>query len=234
MNYMETYNASEGFFALQDDPSKTDMLLMLDLGVFYEFIPMENVYDKNPKALTLDQVELNKNYAIIISTNAGLWRYMIGDTVKFTSTYPFKIKITGRVKHFINAFGEELIIDNAQVAIHKACEATNASIREFTAAPIYMQTDSKGGHEWFIEFENEPDNLNLFTETLDTTLKSVNSDYEAKRYKSISLEMPKVVVAKEGIFYKWLKVKDKLGGQHKIPRLANNRDYIDELLELNQ
>jgi len=233
MNYLETYNASEGFFALQDDPAHTDMLLMLDLGVFYEFIPMENVYDQNPKALTLDQVELDKNYALVISTNTGLWRYMIGDTVKFTSRYPFKIKITGRIKHFINAFGEELIIDNAQIAIRKACEQTNASITEFTAAPIYMETGSKGGHEWFIEFENQPTSLELFTQVLDTTLKSVNSDYEAKRYKDLSLEMPKVVVAKTGIFYQWLKERNKLGGQNKIPRLANTREYMDTLLELN-
>jgi len=218
---------------LKDDPTHTDMLLMLDLGVFYEFIPMENVYDQNPKALTLDQVELDKNYALVISTNTGLWRYMIGDTVKFTSRYPFKIKITGRVKHFINAFGEELIIDNAQIAIRKACEQTNASITEFTAAPIYMETGSKGGHEWFIEFENQPTSLELFTQVLDTTLKSVNSDYEAKRYKDLSLEMPKVVVAKTGIFYQWLKERNKLGGQSKIPRLANTREYMDTLLELN-
>jgi len=233
MNYLETYNASEGFFALQDDPAHNDMLLMLDLGVFYEFIPIDNVYDENPKALTLDQVELGKNYALVISTNTGLWRYMIGDTVKFTSLYPFKIKITGRVKHFINAFGEELIIDNAQIAIRKACEETNASITEFTAAPIYMETSSKGGHEWFIEFENEPTSLELFAEVLDATLKSVNSDYEAKRYKNLSLEKPKVVVAKTGVFYQWLKDRNKLGGQNKIPRLANTREYIDGLLELN-
>jgi len=233
MNYMETYNASEGFFALQDNPETNDMLLMLDLGVFYEFIPLENVYDENPIALTLDQVELNKNYALVISTNTGLWRYMIGDTVKFTSTTPFKIKITGRVKHFINAFGEELIIDNAQTAIREACEKTGATIREFTAAPVFMKTDSKGGHEWLIEFEKQPNDLVKFTETLDLTLKTVNSDYEAKRYKSLSLEMPKVVIAKEGLFYQWLKDRDKLGGQHKIPRLANTREYIEPLLELN-
>jgi hypothetical protein len=233
MNYLETYNASEGFFALQDDPNETDMLLMMDLGVFYEFIPMENIGQENPKAIQLVDVELDKNYAMLISTNTGLWRYQIGDTVKFTSILPYKIKITGRVKHFINAFGEELIIENAQIAIQKACEATQATIKEFTAAPIYMEITGKGSHEWFIEFDKHPTDLSLFTQMLDKTLKSVNSDYEAKRYKNLSLEMPKVVVAKEGVFYQWLKERYKLGGQNKIPRLANHRDYIDALLKLN-
>lgn len=234
MNYMETYNASEGFFALQDDPGDRSMLLLLDIGVFYEFIPLENVYDETPKALTINEVEIGKNYAMLITTNTGLWRYMIGDTVKFTSKAPHKIIITGRVKHFINAFGEELIIDNAQVAINKACAETGAAVREFTAAPVFMETDSKGTHEWLFEFEKKPYDLQKFTEVLDSTLKSVNSDYDAKRYKNISLIMPKVIIAKKGLFYQWLKNRNKLGGQHKIPRLANNREYMDTLLELNK
>lgn len=234
MNYLETYNASEGFFGIQDNPNTKDMLLMLDYGVFYEFIPMEEMDKENPKAIPLDEVETDKNYAIIISTNGGLWRYKIGDTIKFTSKFPFKFKISGRTKFFINAFGEEVIVDDAEEALRTACERTNASIREYTAAPVYMSTDKKGGHEWLIEFVKEPDNLEHFTDILDTTLKSVNSDYEAKRYKSISLEMPKVHIAKHGVFYEWLKKKGKLGGQHKIPRLANHRDHIDELLQMNK
>ncbi len=234
MNYMETYNASEGFFAIQDNPNSDDMLLMLDYGIFYEFVPINEIYKEQPKSYNLEEVEIGKNYAIIITTNGGLWRYMIGDTVKFTSKYPFKIKITGRTKHFINAFGEELIIDNAQEALRVACKRTNAAIREFTAAPIYMAKNQKGGHEWLIEFSKLPNNIEHFNEILDTTLKSVNSDYEAKRYKNISLDFPKIQIAKEGVFYKWLKIKGKLGGQHKIPRLSNQRTHIDELLELNK
>ncbi len=233
MNYLETYNASEGFFAIQDDPNTNDMLLMLDLGVFYEFMPIEEIGKEDPETLQLDEVEIGQNYAIIISTNGGLWRYMIGDTVMFTSKFPFKIKITGRTKHFINAFGEELIVDNAEKALEMACERTNATIREYTAAPIYMGENQKGGHEWLIEFETEPSDLEYFTELLDSALKSQNSDYEAKRYKSLSLQMPVVRIAPKGLFYAWLKEKGKLGGQNKIPRLANNRNYIDDLLKMN-
>ena len=233
MKYFETYNASEGFFALQDEPDKTDLLLMLDLGIFYEFIPMDEIDKKKPKAITLQDVKLNKNYAIVISTNAGLWRYIIGDTVIFTSLKPFKIKITGRTKHFINAFGEELIINNAEDALTKACDSTKAEIREYTAAPIYMSENKTGGHQWLVEFSKEPDNIRKFAEILDETLKSVNSDYEAKRHKNMTLAFPDVIVAKKGVFYKWLKNKNKLGGQNKIPRLANHREYIDELLKLN-
>lgn len=234
MKYFETYNASEGFFALQDEPKSEDMLLMLDYGVYYEFIPMEEFEQPNPKVLSLDQVEKGKNYAVVISTNGGLWRYLIGDTVMFTSRYPFKIKITGRTKHFINAFGEELIVDNAQQALKIASERTNAAIREYTAAPVYMVEGQKGGHEWLIEFEKEPDNFERFVEILDGVLKSVNSDYEAKRYKNMTLDNPKVHIAKHNLFYEWLEKRGKLGGQHKVPRLANNRKYIDELLELNK
>lgn len=234
MIYMETYNASEGFFAMQDDPTEDGMLLMLDYGVFYEFVPMEQVHEENPKVLTLPEVELNKNYALLISTNGGLWRYMIGDTVMFTSRYPFRLKVSGRVKHFINAFGEEVIIDNAQKALAKACERTNAEIREFTAAPVFMSESQKGKHQWLIEFDKAPDDLEHFTELLDSTLKTLNSDYEAKRYKNLSLDQPQVIEARKNLFYDWLKQKGKLGGQHKVPRLANDRKYIDELLELNK
>lgn len=234
MHYLETYNASEGFFGLQDDPAVDDMLLMLDYGIYYEFIPMDEVDKENPRALLLDEVELETNYAIIISTNGGLWRYMIGDTIKFTSLNPFKIKVTGRVKHFINAFGEELIIDNAEKALHVACEKTGAFISEFTAGPIYMADNQKGGHEWLFEFEKKPSNMDYFMEVLDNSLKAVNSDYEAKRFKNMSLDVPSYTVLQNGVFYEWLKLKGKLGGQHKIPRLSNNRDYIEELLALNR
>ena len=234
MNYLETYNASEGFFAIQDNPDTDSMLLMLDYGVYYEFIPMEEIGKEFPKSLNLEEIELNKNYAIVISTNGGLWRYMIGDTIKFTSKNPFRIKITGRTKHFINAFGEELIIDNAEVALKKACERTGAEVREYTAAPIFMTGERNGGHQWLFEFSKMPDNLEHFVEILDTTLKSVNSDYEAKRYKNISLAYPSVEIAREGLFYDWLKERGRLGGQNKVPRLANNRDFMDRLLELNK
>ncbi len=233
MRYMETYNASEGFFGIQDSPETDDMLLMLDYGIFYEFIPMDEFDSENPKVLSLEEVEKDKNYAIVISTNCGLWRYLIGDTVKFTSLFPFKFKITGRTRHFINAFGEEIIIDNAEKALQIACEQTNAAVREYTAAPIYMGENQKGAHQWLIEFEKLPNNLSRFTEILDSALKSVNSDYEAKRHKGLSLDLPVVVVAREGLFYEWLKNKGKLGGQHKIPRLANHRNHIEELLKMN-
>jgi len=233
MNYLETYNASEGFFAIQDNPDTDSMLLMLDYGVYYEFVPIEEVGKDFPKALSLDEVELEKNYALVISTNGGLWRYMIGDTIKFTSKNPYRIKITGRTKHFINAFGEELIVDNAEIAIKTACIRTGAEVREYTAAPIYMNEKRNGGHQWLFEFSKMPDSLDHFSEILDTTLKSVNSDYEAKRYKNISLAFPTIEVARDGLFYEWLKERGRLGGQNKVPRLANNRDFIERLLELN-
>ncbi len=234
MNYLETYNASEGFFAIQDTPDTDSMLLMLDYGVYYEFIPMDEIGKEFPKTLNLDEVELGTNYAIVISTNGGLWRYKIGDTIKFTSKNPFRIKITGRTKHFINAFGEELIIDNAEKALKKACERTGAKIREYTAAPIFMTGKRNGGHQWLFEFAKMPDNLEHFIEILDTTLKSVNSDYEAKRYKDISLAYPVVEIARENLFYDWLKERGRLGGQNKVPRLANNREFMDRLLEMNE
>jgi hypothetical protein len=233
MHYMETYNASEGFFAIQDDPEDDSMLLMLDYGIYYEFMPMTELDREYPRTLLLDEVEIGKSYAMIISTNGGLWRYMIGDTVTFTSLSPMKIKITGRTKLFINAFGEEIIMDNATAAINKACECTGAEVREYTAAPIFIRNDTKGAHEWLIEFAKQPSSLDLFTETLDKELQNVNSDYEAKRYKNITLEILKLRVAREGVFYEWMKNKGKLGGQNKVPRLWNNREHIDELLVLN-
>lgn len=233
MNYLETYNASEGFFAIQEYPNQDDMLLMLDYGIFYEFIPMEEIDSENPKALHIDDVELDKNYAIVITTNSGLWRYMIGDTVIFTSLYPHKIKISGRTKHFINAFGEEVIIDNAEKALKEASWKTNALIKDYTAAPVFMGEDNKGSHQWLIEFDKMPNNVEEFRDILDTALQKLNSDYEAKRYKDITLEKPVLTIAKEGLFYNWLKGKGKIGGQNKVPRLANNREYVDELLELN-
>jgi hypothetical protein len=233
MHYLETYNASEGFFAIQDDPSRDDMLLMLDYGIFYEFIPIEEINSNNPIAVTIADIELNKNYAMVISTNSGLWRYLIGDTVTFTSTFPHKIKITGRTKHFINAFGEEVIIDNAEKALKIACEKTGAIISEYTAAPIYMGSDAKGAHEWLIEFESEPSDLNFFTTLLDNALCAINSDYEAKRYKGITLSPPIVRSMKKGTFFKWMKERGKLGGQNKVPRLSNNREYVDSLLEIS-
>ncbi|WP_246343607.1 GH3 auxin-responsive promoter family protein [Adhaeribacter radiodurans] len=233
MHYLEIYNASEGFFGIQDQAGTHDeMLLMLDYGVYYEFIPMEEIDSDNPKVLTLDQVELNKNYALVISTNAGLWRYKIGDTIKFTNLEPFRIKISGRTKHFINAFGEELIIENAESAIIKACQKTNAIISNFTAAPVYFEGKNRGGHEWVIEFSQQPDNLETFREVLDQTLRTVNSDYDAKRQNDLALQPPIVQLAPAGTFHQWLQQKGKLGGQNKVPRLSNSREYIEEILAL--
>ena len=230
--YYETYNASEGFFAIQDQNNVDELLLMLDYGIFYEFIPMDQYKGENSQAIPLAEVKTDVNYAIVITTNGGLWRYLIGDTVKFTSTNPYRIKITGRTKHFINVFGEELIIENAEEALKSACEKTNASVKDYTVAPIYMDGKNKGAHEWMIEFENKPKNLSFFTEALDNALKNCNSDYEAKRYNNMTLNLPKVNQAREGLFYDWLKQKGKLGGQHKIPRLSNKRDFIEELTQL--
>lgn len=234
MHYMETYNASEGFFGLQDDPKTSDMLLMLDYGIFYEFIPMDCFHEKSCTPLTVADVKTGINYAIIITTNGGLWRYVIGDTVEFTSLFPHKIRITGRTKHFINTFGEELIVDNAEQAIKTACEKTGAIVSEYTAAPIFMNSEAKGGHEWVFEFEKEPANLNEFIAILDQTLIQVNSDYEAKRFKNITLQQPVVHSIKNGVFYEWLKRSGKLGGQYKVPRLHSSRDYVEKLLEINR
>ena len=232
MNYMETYNASEGFFGIQDDPLRNDMLLMLDYGIFYEFIPAEKIGSDDPPVYTIAEVETGKNYAIIISTNSGLWRYMMGDTVVFTSLDPFRIRISGRTKHFINVFGEEVIIDNADKAIESACKATGAVITEYTAGPVFMNTVAKGSHEWIIEFEKVPSDLTLFTDILDNTLKSINSDYEAKRFRDLNLDLPVVRLVPSGTFNKWLKTKNKLGGQNKVPRLSNSREYIEDLYRI--
>ncbi|NCC73531.1 MAG: GH3 auxin-responsive promoter family protein [Sphingobacteriia bacterium] len=233
MCYMETYNASEGFFGIQNQPQDKDMLLMLDYGIFYEFIPVEELDKDNPRILWLDEVHPGVNYAMLISTNAGLWRYMIGDTIMFTSVNPYKIKITGRTKNFINAFGEELIIDNAEKALAIACEKCQAVVSDYTAAPVYFSQDKKSAaHEWVIEFDTPPANPGFFAETLDTALKSLNSDYEAKRYKSLLLHEPIIRTVPPGTFYRWMKSRDKLGGQNKVPRLANERRYVEEILEL--
>jgi len=232
MYYLENYNASEGFFGIQDTSDHGEMLLMLDYGIFYEFLPLELIHQQNPPTLTLDEVELGKNYALIISTNAGLWRYMIGDTIRFTSLYPFRIQVTGRTKHYINAFGEELIIDNAERALAEACRLTDAIIRDYTAAPIYFNGDESGAHEWIIEFEKEPCHFDRFVDILDETLRRINSDYDAKRYKDMALRRPQVRKAPDGTFFTWMKEKGKLGGQHKVPRLANNREYADGILKV--
>ncbi len=230
MNYVQTYNASEGFFGIQDLRNSSSMLLMLDYGIFYEFIPLNELKKGHPKTLLLNQVSLNEQYALVISSNAGLWRYIIGDTIKFTSLNPFRFEITGRTKHFINAFGEELIVENTDAAITAAAEKTNSMILEYSVAPIFMNKKS-GAHEWLIEFETFPNDLKKFTEILDSTLKNLNSDYESKRHKNLILNFPVIKPLKKGVFYGWLKSKGKLGGQNKIPRLSNDRKYIDEILE---
>jgi hypothetical protein len=228
LNYYQTYNASEGFFSLQDENKADDMLLMLDYGIYYEFIPMDKFDGTNSTTIELSQVELNKNYALVISTNGGLWRYLIGDTVKFTSIFPFKIKVTGRTKHFINAFGEELIIENTDQALKAACEATNSNFKEYTVAPKYLDGNEKGAHEWVIEFTNPPENTRKFITILDSILKELNSDYEAKR--NLILAPPIIHFAPKNTFRNWLKEKGKLGGQNKIPRLSNDRKFIEEIL----
>lgn len=234
MHYMETYNASEGFFGIQSDPGDASMLLMTDYDVFYEFIPMDEYGTEHPTVLPLEDVELDKNYAVLISTSCGLWRYMIGDTVKFTSRQPYKFIITGRTKYFINAFGEELIMDNAEKGLAYACEQTGAEIKEYTAAPVYMDSKAKCRHQWVIEFAKAPNDLEKFANILDKRLQELNSDYEAKRFHDITLQHLEIVVARPNLFNDWLKMKGKLGGQHKIPRLSNSRKVIEEMLELNQ
>lgn len=232
--YYETYNASEGFFAIQDRNSNKELLLMLDYGIFYEFIPMDQYGSSSETIIPLSEVEIGKNYAIVITTNAGLWRYKIGDTVRFTSTNPYRIKVTGRTKHHINVFGEELIIENAEAALRKATKLTQTEIVDYTAAPIFMEGKEKGSHEWVIEFKKPPEDFGFFSQLLDKALQEVNSDYEAKRFNNTTLNAPKIHCAREKLFYDWLKEKDKLGGQHKVPRLSNTRDYLEELLQLNQ
>jgi hypothetical protein len=233
MRYMETYNASEGFFAMQNDLSDPGMLLLLDYGVFYEFISMEEIDSDNPRILPLQDVKTGRNYAIVITANNGLWRYKIGDTVEFTSKSPYKIIITGRTKHFINAFGEELMVANAEKALTVACRETSSKVKEYTVAPVYMSDSKTGKHQWLIEFEESPASLAAFSSALDDALKTVNSDYEAKRYKNMTLDFPEVIKARPGLFYDWLKMKGKLGGQNKVPRLSNSRDYMDSILPMN-
>ena len=234
-NYMEIYNASEGFFALQDQKDSDELLLMLNYGIFYEFIPMDAYNGVNStEIIPLKDVEPGKNYAMVISTNSGLWRYIIGDTVRFTSVHPYRIKITGRTKHYINVFGEEVMIENTDRAIEAASRDTGALVKEYTVAPVFMDTAHKGAHEWMIEFEKEPEDFERFKELLDQHLQNLNSDYEAKRYKNMTLEPPHIHKARPGLFYDWLKQKGKLGGQNKVPRLSNQRNFMEELLQMNQ
>jgi hypothetical protein len=227
--YYEIYNASEGFFAIQDLNDSNDLLLMLDYGIFYEFIPMDTFGTTNQKTIRLSDVELFKNYAIVITTNSGLWRYLIGDTVRFTSLNPYKIRVTGRTKHHINVFGEELMVENTDLAIAKTCQITRAEIVDYTVAPVFMKDKEKGAHEWMIEFKKKPADIVLFQKVLDETLQSLNSDYEAKRFNNMTLNPLIINIARPNLFYDWLKEKDKLGGQHKIPRLSNERDYLEQL-----
>ena len=234
MHYMETYNASEGFFGLQDDPGNPAMSLMIDYGVFYEFIPMDELESEHPSVVPLWGVETGCNYAMVISTTSGLWRYMIGDTIRFTQKDPYKFIITGRTKFFINAFGEELIVDNAEKGLAEACRQTGAQVLEYTAAPVFMDEHGKCRHQWIIEFSQMPEDLNAFACILDEALQRINSDYEAKRFKDITLQPLEIIVARRGLFNDWLKGKGKLGGQHKVPRLSNKRDFIEEILKLNK
>lgn len=227
--FLETYNASEGFFGIEDITNSGNLLLMLDFGIFYEFIPMDSFNGENSDTIPLEEVKLNENYAMVISTNGGLWRYILGDTVRFTSLSPYRIHVSGRTKHFINAFGEELIIENTETALAAACRATGASIIDYTAAPVYMKDDQTGAHEWIIEFSSLPNSTGRFIEVLDNTLKELNSDYEAKRHKSMALRPPVLNIGRENLFYDWMKAKGKLGGQNKVPRLSNDRTHLEEL-----
>jgi hypothetical protein len=232
IHYLEMYNASEGFFAAQDLPGSEGMLLFLDHGIFYEFMPVEEYGKAEPRTIGLKDVEIGQHYAPVISTNGGLWRYLIGDTIQFTNLSPFRIKVSGRLKLFINAFGEELIIDNAERGITAACALTNSVFTDYTAGPVYFSENGNGAHEWLIEFEKAPQDIQQFSELLDAQLKTLNSDYEAKRYKNIALREPIVKVMPQGHFSKWLKQKNKLGGQHKVPRLSNDRTIIEEILRI--
>lgn len=231
--YYEIYNASEGFFALQDQNNVSELLLMLDYGIFYEFIPMDTFGKENQKVIPLSEVELHKNYALVITTNSGLWRYLIGDTIRFTSLQPFRIKVTGRTKHHINVFGEELMVENTDVALAKTCETLHCEVVDYTVAPIFMNGKEKGAHEWMIEFKKHPDNMANFSALLDKNIQHINSDYEAKRFNNMTLNPLVINVARTNLFYDWLKQQDKLGGQHKVPRLSNERKFLEALLQLN-
>lgn len=230
--YYEIYNASEGFFAIQDQNGSDELLLMLDYGIFYEFIPMDTFGTFNQRVIRLNQVELHKNYAVVITTNSGLWRYLIGDTIRFTSLNPYRIKVTGRTKHHINVFGEELMVENTDTALAKTCKTFNCEVVDYTVAPIFMKDKEKGAHEWIIEFKNAPEDIVKFSQALDENIQAVNSDYEAKRYNNMTLNPLVLNVARENLFYDWLKQQDKLGGQHKVPRLSNERTYLESLLQL--
>ncbi|MBC7447515.1 MAG: GH3 auxin-responsive promoter family protein [Hymenobacteraceae bacterium] len=232
MRYLEIYNASEGFFGLQDQADSEDLLLLLDYGIYYEFLPLDQLGQPAPQALPLEGVEVGKSYALVISTSAGLWRYLVGDTVRFTSVRPYRFRISGRTKHFLNAFGEEVVVENAEAAVAAACRATNATLTDFTAAPVYLGAHSRGGHEWIVEFSQPPDELARFTQALDESLRLINSDYDAKRQYDLALVAPRVHVAPAGTFAAWLRTKGKLGAQHKVPRLANDRTLLEELLEI--
>lgn len=232
MYYLENYNASEGYFGIQDQSDSEDLLLMLDYGIYYEFLPVEHMDEEHPHTLELHEVEIGKNYALIISTNAGLWRYKIGDTIKFTSTTPYRFQISGRTKQFINTFGEEVIVDNAEQALEVACKATNSAIRDYTAGPVYFHNGEAGAHEWIIEFEKQPEDFEQFCAILDQTLREINSDYDAKRFKDMALKKPIIHNAPSNTFYNWMRSRGKLGGQNKVPRLANNREYLDPILQV--
>lgn len=233
INYLEMYNASEGFFAAQDIPGQDGMLLFTDHGIFMEFMPVNEYGKTKPQTVGLQDVEIGRNYALIISTNGGLWRYLVGDTIQFISLRPYRVKVSGRLKHYINAFGEEVIVDNTDKAIAVASAKTGVVVNDYTAAPVYFSDNANGAHEWLIEFEKEPENLAVFTQELDAALKAINSDYEAKRYKSIALGLPVVHSLRKGVFAEWLRCKGKLGGQHKVPRLSNERKYLEEILQVN-
>ena len=230
--YYEIYNASEGFFAIQDQNGSDELLLMLDYGIFYEFIPMDTFGTLNQRVIRLNQVELHKNYALVITTNSGLWRYLIGDTIRFTSLNPYRIKVTGRTKHHINVFGEELMVENTDTALAKTCKMFNCEMVDYTVAPIFMTNNQKGAHEWMVEFKNPPEDIAKFTQALDENIQALNSDYEAKRYNNMTLNPLVLHVARPHLFYDWLKQQDKLGGQHKVPRLSNERTYLEQLLQL--
>ena len=233
MQFYEIYNASEGFFAIQYENNSNELLLMLDYGIFYEFIPMKLYGTKNEKIIPLYEVEKDVNYAILITTNAGLWRYKIGDTVKFTSTSPYKIIITGRTKHYINVFGEEVIIENTDNVINKLSSKYGLQIIDYTVAPVFMNKNKKGAHQWFIEFKKPPSKKINLSEVIDHELRQENSDYDAKRFNSFTLKKPEVIISKKGVFLKWLEINNKLGGQNKVPRLSNEREFIESLMKLN-
>ena len=230
MNYLESYNASEGFFGITDEKGSADLLLMLDYGIFFEFIPVEELHREQPPTRWLHEVEPDRQYAIVISTNAGLWRYMPGDTIRFSGVKPYRFRVSGRTRSFINAFGEELIVENAERGIEAACAATGAVVNEFTAGPVYMGGAARGGHEWVIEFERPPDDIRAFTEALDRRMRELNSDYDAKRRGDMALVAPRVHAVRQGTFFRWMKERGKLGGQNKVPRLCNDRQWLDQLL----